>query len=177
MFQRTTWVVMALVLGIASIPAEAQKDATPGLDDLAWIAGTWEGLGPDDYGGTQRALAIWTAPLEGTMSWTFRWHTPENGHVHFAFTVLEETDDGVFSRGIHHGPDFEPYEDAHWVFRMTAAGETRVTFQCVENCRARSLILELDEDGLLFEKYQPLDEAKPLSIFKYERVKSIPTRP
>ena len=170
MAPKTLFAAAALAALIASNLALAQEGGPLSVNDLSWIAGTWEGLGPDDYSGEEQALAIWTAPVEGVMSWTFRWHTPGNGHVHFAFTVLEDTDNGVLSRGIHHGRDFRPFEDARWMFRMTAASDTEVSFECIENCRVKSLAFELTEEGLLLEKYRPLDETQPLSVFRYRRL-------
>ncbi len=164
--------ILFLVTVLIFTGTVSAKDDKLSINDLAWIAGTWEGMGPDDYTGKEQTLAIWTPPKEGVMSWTFRYHTPKNGHVHFAFTVIEETDDGVFCRGIHHAPDFGNYEDTHWTYRMVSASNTEVRFECVENCRgAKALSFERTEDGRMLEKYELEDETRSPSVFRYRRAK------
>jgi hypothetical protein len=83
--------------------------AAPTVSNLSWLAGVWDGIGDD---GTTKgdARTVWTEPVEGVMSWTFRWH--QDDHVHFAFSVVEDTGDEVLLRGIHHGRDFDTFEDA-----------------------------------------------------------------
>ena len=83
--------------------ADADDDAANGrTSDMAWMAGDWAGTG-DDGTTTGDAYSVWTEPVEGVMSWTFRWHQPDKDHVHFAFSVIEETAVGVLLRGVHHG--------------------------------------------------------------------------
>ena len=141
------------------------------IDDIAWLAGSWKGVGPDDYSGKEQVIAIWTAPVEGVMSWTFRYHTPEDGHVHFAFTVIEAADGDVFSRGMHHGRDFETYEDRNWVFRLQSVTQSSAVFSCVSDCRGiKSLSFELKPDGTLLETYELNDPNAELSVFRYRRL-------
>ena len=168
--------VIAMLLAFAAagivlhLTAVANEENSFSLDDIAWIAGTWAGLGPNDYSGEELVYSVWTGPVGGTMSWTFRYYTPGNKHVHYAYTMLEETDGGVLSRGIHYGRDFKNFEKAAWVFQMTAATDTEVTFECIENCRVKSVSFELTSEGLLLEKYRTLDDSELLPTFRYERV-------
>jgi hypothetical protein len=149
---------------LISLPVVADNFST---SDIAWLAGHWEGIGDD--GETQgRALSVWTPPAEGTMSWTFRWHQAGQGHVHFAFSVLEETDDGVVYRGIHHGTDFETFEDAPWTFLLVEADEAKATFVCTENCRAPGVEFALLPDGSLRETWQPANDNAPPFVVTYE---------
>jgi hypothetical protein len=69
--------------------------AAPTVSNLSWLAGVWDGIGDD---GTTKgdARTVWTEPVEGVMSWTFRWH--QDDHVHFAFSVVEDTGDEVLLR-------------------------------------------------------------------------------
>ena len=160
----------AIMVLLASPPALPREDDILSVNDLSWIVGTWEGFGPDDYSGAELTLSILTAPIEGVMSWSFRYHTPKDGHVHFAFTVIEDTEDGVIMRGIHYARDFRHYEDTHWIYRMTTVSATKARFECVESCRgAKSLTFEMIEEEIMIHEYELTDKTKPPSIFKYKR--------
>jgi hypothetical protein len=83
------WIVLvSCTCALTSLTVAADNLST---SDIAWLSGHWEGVG-DDGKTKGKALSIWTPPVEGSMSWTFRWHQAEQGHVHFAFSLLEETD-------------------------------------------------------------------------------------
>ena len=160
-----------LIVAIAPTTVSAEEAGDLNINAMAWLAGTWEGAGPNKYDGEEQTIAIWTAPVEGIMSWTFRYTTPENGHVHFAFHVVENTEEGVLSRGIHYGHDFKNYEDIHWTYKMTSASDTEVKFVCVENCRgAKTLSFLRDGNNAFLEKYELEDETKPAAVFRYQRI-------
>lgn len=166
----TVTVIAATIAAMAPTSATAGDDLALSVDAMAWLAGAWEGVGPNNYDGAEQTIAFWTAPAEGVMSWTFRYRTPENGHVHFAFHVVENTEDGVFSRGIHYGHDFKNYEDIHWTYKMTSASDTEIRFACIANCRgAKTLSFLRDGDNAFLEQYELEDETKPTAIFKYKR--------
>ena len=57
-------------------------DSHSEIDDLAWLAGTWAGIG-DDGTTTGDAYSVWTNPVEGVMSWTFRWHQTDTAFARF----------------------------------------------------------------------------------------------
>ncbi len=137
--------------------------------DVAWLAGHWHGIG-DDGESTGEADSIWTSPVEGVMSLTFRWHQGEKNHVHFAFSVIEETSNEVLLRGIHHGRNFETYEDVNWTMRLAAAGPDSASFVCVENCRAASVEFERSPDGSLTESWRSVEGADPEFVISYQRV-------
>lgn len=156
--------LVSCAFALISLPVVADNLST---SDIAWLAGYWEGIGDD--GETQgKALSVWTPPAEGTMSWTFRWHQAGQGQVHFAFSVFEETDDGVVYRGIHHGRNFETFEDAPWTFRLVEANEARATFVCIANCRAPGVEFTLLSDGRLRETWQPANNETPPFVVTYE---------
>ncbi len=156
------WIVLvSCTCALTSLTVAADNLST---SDIAWLSGHWEGVG-DDGKTKGKALSIWTPPVEGSMSWTFRWHQAEQGHVHFAFSLLEETDDGVVYRGIHHGRNFETFEDAPWTFRLVEADETKAKFVCTANCRAPGVEFTLLPDGSLQESRQPAnDDAAPFVV-------------
>ena len=162
---------IAAILGLcATSVSHATDNAAPSITQLSWIAGTWEGDGPNHYDGSERSIVFWTAPVEGVMSYTFRYHTPENGHVHFAYHVIEETEDGVFLRGIHYGRNFENFEETHWTYKMTDASATKSHFVCLENCRgAKDMTLELINENAFVQTYMLEDETKPPAIYTYAR--------
>ena len=138
------------------------------IADIAWLAGHWRGTGDDgETSGT--ADSIWTDPVEGVMSLTFRWHQGEQKHVHFAFSVIEETPGGVLLRGIHRGRDFETFEDANWTMRLAGASQDSATFVCVENCRAASVEFTRTPEGKLVESWRADVGAEPVFVITYSR--------
>ncbi len=140
----------------------------PDISALAWLAGAWAGIG-DDGSTTGDAYSVWTAPVENVMSWTFRWHQADEEHVHFAFSVIEATGDDVFLRGIHHGRNFEPFEDVNWTMRLAELDGARARFDCVKNCRAASVEFALSDDGGLKESWRSTAGAEPGFVISYDR--------
>jgi dipeptidyl aminopeptidase/acylaminoacyl peptidase len=140
----------------------------PRIADIAWLQGHWHGIG-DDGETTGATDSIWTNEVEGVMSLTFRWHQPVKNHVHFAFSVVEQTHDGVFLRGIHHGRDFGTFEDANWTMRLADAGPDTARFDCIENCRAASVEFKRLPDGELVESWRAIADAKPVFVVTYQK--------
>jgi hypothetical protein len=140
--------------------------AAPTVSNLSWLAGVWDGIGDD---GTTKgdARTVWTEPVEGVMSWTFRWH--QDDHVHFAFSVVEDTGDEVLLRGIHHGRDFDTFEDVNWTMRLAEAGPQLARFECVEHCRAASVEFSMSPDGQLEESWRTTTKADPGFVIRYRR--------
>lgn len=147
--------------------AESERQSFQ-LDDLQWLAGQWNGIGK--AGSTKgQALSIFTKPRQGAMSWTFRWVQPEDNHIHFAFSVIEQTQDGVFYRGIHHGRDFETFEDHPWRFVLADLGPNWATFQCLEHCRAPGVRFELTPEDQLIETWGVNKPEEPPFVIKYQK--------
>ena len=161
-------IIFALGLSLAiGNPAHAADLAR--ISDIEWLAGQWEGVG-DDGSTKGEAMSVWTGPVEGSMSWTFRWHVNEQNHVHFAFSVFEETERGVVYRGIHYGTDFESFEDAPWRFRLASVDGTKATFACMANCRAPGVEFNLLPDGRLIETWQTARNDEVAFVVTYNRV-------
>lgn len=118
-------------LGVYAACRSARNPPVPSVSDLSWMEGVWSGSGPTGFDLETRATSILTAPIEGVLSWTFGWHTPENNHVHYAFHVLQDTGGGTILRGIHFAPSFTHYEDVPWQFRLTSARERWARFECI----------------------------------------------
>jgi hypothetical protein len=136
------------------------------ITDIARLAGHWSGTGHDGET-TGAAESIWTDPTEGVMSLTFRWHQDDQNHVHFAFSVIEETPAGVLLRGIHHGRDFGTFEDANWTMRLANAGPDSARFDCVEHCRAASVEFARSPDGELIESWRSVAGEEPVFVITY----------
>lgn len=164
--------VALLVLGSSGWRAESEPRRPDPLTSstIEWLAGSWQGTWDDDgTEGDGRVFSHWSAPVEGVFSWTFRYHQPHKGHVHFAFSVFEETQEGVVGRGIHHGRDFRTFEQNPWEFRLARASERMAEFVCTKHCRGAAVLLELDDDGRLRESWTSLGSDTPILRAVYER--------
>ena len=152
------------------IPQAAAADENR-LSVLDWFQGEWTGAGREGEEGEVEGLAklyVSLAP-EGVLAATFQWRNPADNHIHYAFTVFQETDDGVTGRGIHHGRDFETFEDHPWEFKAVALTPTKAAFDCVVHCRAKGVVYKLLEDGSLEERWTPLKKDDPDFIVVYHR--------
>ena len=123
---------ISLLIGLCLLPLPAQAEeptaasAPPTLDDLAWIAGHWQGEPP---GGGQ-ADEIWTPPAAGAMMGSFRW-TRGDRVIVYEFLLIEETADGIVLRLRHFNPGSVGWEekDAPLNFALIEGGQQGVTFQ------------------------------------------------
>jgi hypothetical protein len=163
-------IAACLLIGCALGAAHA--DVVGDIDELEWLAGEWIGEGQEgDTGEAEGAAHLyWTPPLEGSMSLFFTWHAAESGHVHYAVNVFQQTEDGIFGKGIHYGRDFENFEDHPWHLKATAVDKNVVVFECLEHCRSASVSFTLLENGVLEERWKPdRGENKPDWIVRYRR--------
>lgn len=83
------------------------SDPRPGLDDLAWLTGRWEGEISngwfEDY---------WSAPRAGMMMGMFRLVGPDDRTKVLEFEQIVETAEGVEFRFKHFSAEMEPWEEA-----------------------------------------------------------------
>ena len=75
------------------------------VDDLAWIAGSWEGTG---FGG--RIKETWSSPTSGTMLGMYR-HDGEDGVSFYELELLVEEGDSLVWKVKHFSPDFTGWEE------------------------------------------------------------------
>ena len=121
-----------------------------------WLEGTWH------YDGAEgRGSSYFSAATLGSWSWTLRWEVPSDDHVHYAFSVVETSEEGTVLRGIHRGRDFRTFEDAPWELELIEEGANHFRFQCTSGCRAQGLVLERLDDGRLKEAWLPLEGRDP----------------
>jgi len=171
---RSRFIVLALLFdGVLLIDsADADEGAAKmRVSDIAWMSGSRAGIG-DDGQTTGNAYSIWTEPVEGVMSWTFRWHQAEEKHVHFTFSVLEETEVGVLLRGIHHGRNFDSFEIVNWTMQLSETSPSFAKFVCVMNCRAASVEIALLPDGKVLESWRSAANAEPGFVITYQSLAS-----
>ncbi len=173
-----TAALLALFLGAcasATNPsAPTPPTATPStlaIQDLAWLSGRWVGTGQNGDEGVPEGtgILVWGEVKEGTLSSTFQWHAPESQHVHYAFTVFEQTDDAITGGGIHYGRDFQTFETAAWRFEAVEVKQGLVKFRCVAHCRAKSVTYQSLPGGRLEARWDPVADDAPDWIMKYRR--------
>lgn len=85
-----------LLLLLSLLVPPALADGGPGIDDLAFLAGSWHG---ELFGG--EADETWTPPRDGVMLGMFRL-TWESGKRLYEFFVVEETADGTVEMVFRH---------------------------------------------------------------------------
>lgn len=119
--------LMALVTAFGMLAGPVAADGNDPraytLDDVAWIAGHWQGAG---LGG--RVEEGWFGPAGGTMVGVFRLTGHGSAPV-LEFLILTQESSGVTYRFKHFGPDYVAWEDEPITLRLTGASTTRATFE------------------------------------------------
>lgn len=163
-------VCLSVVLCISQVSARAES--TVEINQLHWLAGEWIGEGREGDDGEIEGVArlYWTPPAEGSVSLFFTWHAASSQHVHYAVSVFQQIEIGVFGKGIHYGPDFEHFEDHPWHLKAMRIGNGIAIFKCLEHCRSESVSFTLLEDGVLEERWKiGPQKDKPDWIVRYRR--------
>jgi len=75
------------------------------IDDIAWLAGHWEGEG---LGG--QVEETWNAPSGGTMLGAFKLVHGESPSI-YEIELMKETENGLEWQVKHFGPDFHAWEE------------------------------------------------------------------
>jgi len=113
---RNQLAIAAAVCGalLTTGPANAEDNSLSVLD---WFQGEWISEGREgDNGEVEGWARLYITPAtEGALAATFQWNALADNHIHYAFTVLQEIENRVTGRGIHHGRDFEIFEEYPWV--------------------------------------------------------------
>ncbi len=137
--------------------------------EFAWLFGTWKGIGNANTPDQGDVFSVWSHPVEGVFSWTFRWHQPQKQHVHFAFSVFETTNNEILGKGIHHGRDFKTFEEHPWTLKLTDVGPDYIMFTCIAHCRGHAVNLRLLENGQLEESWTSLEGKAGAFVIRYNR--------
>lgn len=145
---RGTLLGLGLAMALALAGARAQSAETPNIlklaegqarpaatiDQVAWLAGPWEG---EAFGGTFEE--VWSAPSAGTMMGM--WKLLEDGEVSFyELQLLVEEEGSLALKVKHFNPDFKAWEekDEYTTFRLVKLTKDGVYF-----------------DGLTFKRQGP----------------------
>lgn len=127
----------AVLLLLPSLVVAAQPGQTPTVDDLAWLAGRWQG---EAFGG--RFEETWAAPVGGTMLGMFRLDR-QGGPAFYELCLILEVDGRIEMRVKHFGPGLEGWEtkDESLRFPLQRASPDVAEFD--------GLRIERREDGTL----------------------------
>lgn len=171
---------LALILVIAlAMPAAGQEEApppapapthgaAPGLDAVAWLAGSWEGEVGDDP-----LMEAWLPPVEGTMVGLFRW---EKGGRVFLYELmrLAETPDGLTLEIKHFGGDFTGWEEKDEaalfdLVEVTAEGKA-VFAERGDDVEHTRVTYRPDGDDAMVATFEETRNGKPVLLtFRYRR--------
>lgn len=137
---------LALPLAVAAQTPDATDSPNPGIEDLAWIAGTWATDLED-----QVLEERWSAPMANAMTGSFRWS--RDGAVWlYEFLLIEETDDGLFYYLRHFGPGSVGWEerDAPLAYQLDSLAPNRAEFASVA-AAGDSFVFSREDDQLTIE--------------------------
>lgn len=159
------------ILATAVLVWPAQARSNHSIDDMQWLVGNWQGVGREGEQGEPGGDTYihWTAIHECAVASTFTFHNPGDAHVHYAFSVFRQNGDKVIGKGIHHGRDFETFEEQPWQWESDQVEEGLVRFRCVADCRANSVTYRLLPDGSLEARWDAVDDSAPDWIERYRR--------
>jgi hypothetical protein len=140
--------------------------ATPALQDLAWIAGHWQG---EHWGGKTEEL--WLLPDGGAMIGTFR-HIKEGKLVFTEHQSIEQDDTGITLRIKHFGPKLIGWEEKADSTTFTLDRVTPDVASFSYTKEGRKVILEFqrkgpDEMHLLLSRLK--DGTQKDDLFRYKR--------
>ena len=134
---REIFVSLALLSAASASAPEASPEVS--VEDLAWLAGVWEGTG---LGGECEEL--WSPPRAGAMIGTFRLFR-EGEPVFYELLLLAEDEEGLALKVKHFSPAFSAWEEK--------ADAVRFGFESLsgQTARFRGLTLARDGDELRIE--------------------------
>lgn len=163
----------ALTFTLAFAAASAARAQEPsaagpgGVQDLAWIAGSWTGSMVADT-----VEETWLAPAGGAMVGVFRWLKDDEVFL-YELMSLEETGEGVVLKIKHFGPDLVGWEEKGDAveFDLVEAGEGRAVFaeRGDGEERTRLVYRRVGERGLTVAFEETRDGEPVVLLFRYER--------
>lgn len=114
----------------------AAEPAKPRLDDLAWLAGCWEGGGESSAYSEQ-----WMAPAGGTMMGMSRTVAGDQT-VAFEFLRIHQEADGIYYTSI-------PSGQTQASFKLVQCLDRRAVFENLEHDFPQRIVYRLEKDGVL----------------------------
>lgn len=137
------WLVAAGALALLLAPGAvaAEKPARFTLDDVAWIAGGWQG---EAFGSS--AEEWWTPPSGGVMQGAFRLFRGERTTL-MEFLTIRQTDSGVELRFYHYDPQMVARESEPLQFDLVQVGEGRAVFDSSVQDRPGRMVYSLTDEG------------------------------
>lgn len=138
-------VVAAFAMMTGQAAADGEDAPTYTLDDIAWIAGHWQGAG---LGG--RVEEGWFGPAGGTMVGVFR--LTKNGATPLLeFLTIAQDSSGVVYRFKHFSADYSAWEEHPITLRLIEASDASATFENVASAEGqpgRIVYSRIDETTL-----------------------------
>lgn len=148
-----------VLLALVSIPAAPPPPSQAvGVEDLAWLAGSWEGTG---LGG--ECEEIWSGPRAGSMLGLFRLF--RDGEPEFyELMLLAEDAEGLALKVKHFTPGFSAWEDKDEAVRF--GFESLVG----QSARFRGLTIQREGDRLRIEvRFRNADGSTRVEPFELHR--------
>jgi predicted enzyme related to lactoylglutathione lyase len=153
-------------------PAPAPSHA-PKVADLAWMTGTWV---RQEHG--SHLEEIWTAPQDGAMLGTFRWHRDGKPWMYELMSIQEEDGTLVF-RLRHFDAKFTPWEKREPLkYTFEIASENEVTFEKAMkdepgHTHPQRIVFRHDPEGNTYSvKLVPAEQGKEAHEFVFTHAKS-----
>jgi len=145
----TTLHTIAAAVAISAWASGADTTYRFTIDDVAFIAGHWEG---ELFGG--HAEEAWLAPAGGTMLGAFRLVMDgENGAIRtgvIEYLMFTETDEGVVFRFKHFRTDYTTWETGEpLTFDLVEAGENLAVFASDVQKQPDRMTFRIDDEGRL----------------------------
>ncbi len=124
--RRTLFVLLAFLL---SVTGAAADDHGPGVEDLAWMTGTWKGA--MGQGGSLEES--WAVPTNGSMAALVRGFSPDGTTNMIELISIEEEDDSLVLRLKQWNPGMEPRYEGFQVMKLIESGDRMVRFENTGN--------------------------------------------
>ena len=146
---------------IAQDPGDtAAPSGTVALEDIAWLAGRWQGA----FSNGVKAEEHWSAPAGQSMMGMFRM-MPRDRATMYEFLVIEADDDGVALRFLHYGRNLKEMDEKPLHLRLVRATDREAVFENAEDGgRPGRISYRLDETDLVCLVESTGDDGQPESF-------------
>ena len=138
----------------------AKPSRTVALDDIAWLAGRWQGA----FSNGVKAEEHWSAPAGQSMMGMFRM-MPGDKAAMYEFLVIEADDDGVALRFLHYGRNLKEMDEKPLHLKLVRATDREAVFENAEDGgRPGSISYRLDGTDLVCLVESTGDDGQPESF-------------